>query len=439
MGLSILTLGALLVGLIWGMGQVIAYLQPVLVPLAVAGIIAYLLDPAVSWLQKKGLSRVTAVVSVFITAILLISLLIILAIGAFKQLSALGEQWEEIQKVTTSKIETLSQHPWLEKIWQLESSQENVESSEAPSSPLSEAVPESNEQSPFLIELVEKHGKELGTKFLHFITRGTTKVFGLIGFALGFIMVPIYLYYLLKESSGIRDKWHQYVPLKSSQFKDEVVDTIQEINSYLISFFRGQVVVAFIDGALVGITLTLIGMTQTGLLIGAFLAILGIIPFIGNIICLIPACLLAYVHFSQKATGTLKTAIGTIGEKVEIILPNGKIETGILNQLDGKEAEILTNAWGFNPELWVYPLVVAGIFIVVQQINGLVTAPKIVGDSVGLHPMTVIFSMLFWSLILGGFLGTLLAVPLTAAVKVLFIRYVWDKKIMDSQAKISTS
>ena len=63
------------------------------------------------------------------------------------------------------------------------------------------------------------------------------------------------------------------------------------------------------------------------------------------------------------------------------------------------------------------------------------TAPKIVGDSVGLHPMTVIFSMLFWSLLLGGFIGALLAVPLTAAVKVLFRRYVWERKIMDPLPK----
>ena len=69
------------------------------------------------------------------------------------------------------------------------------------------------------------------------------------------------------------------------------------------------------------------------------------------------------------------------------------------------------------------------IFLVVQQINSLVTAPKIVGDSVGLHPMTVIFSMLFWSLILGGFLGALLAVPLTASIKVLFRRYIWERQL----------
>jgi predicted PurR-regulated permease PerM len=45
--------------------------------------------------------------------------------------------------------------------------------------------------------------------------------------------------------------------------------------------------------------------------------------------------------------------------------------------------------------------------------------------------MTVIFSMLFWSLILGGFVGALLAVPLTAAVKVLFRRYIWDRKMKE--------
>jgi predicted PurR-regulated permease PerM len=74
------------------------------------------------------------------------------------------------------------------------------------------------------------------------------------------------------------------------------------------------------------------------------------------------------------------------------------------------------------------------IFVVVQQINSLVTAPKIVGDSVGLHPFTVIFSMLFWSLVLGGFVGALLAVPMTAAVKVLFRRYIWERQLRESLA-----
>jgi predicted PurR-regulated permease PerM len=67
------------------------------------------------------------------------------------------------------------------------------------------------------------------------------------------------------------------------------------------------------------------------------------------------------------------------------------------------------------------------IFITVNQLDGLFIAPKIVGESVGLHPLTVIISVLAWSLILGGLLGALLAVPLTASIKVLLKRYFWDR------------
>ncbi|MDB2429863.1 AI-2E family transporter [Akkermansiaceae bacterium] len=222
----------------------------------------------------------------------------------------------------------------------------------------------------------------LGEKSLGWLSNSSGKILGFFGLIIGFAMIPIYLYYFLKESQGIKDGWTDYVPLRASHFKDEVVKTLREINGYLISFFRGQVLVAFIDGILVGIALTVFGLPY-GLLIGVFMAFLGIIPYIGNILCLIPACIIAYFHGASEPFG----------------LPQWWYVTGVL-----------------------------AIFIVVQQINSLVTAPKIVGDSVGLHPMTVIFSMLFWSLILGGFLGALLAVPMTAAVKVLFRRYVWDRQ-----------
>ena len=56
-GIAILVIGILIVGLIWLAGKTLGYLQPVLVPLAVAGIVAYLLDPIVTWLQHRGLSR----------------------------------------------------------------------------------------------------------------------------------------------------------------------------------------------------------------------------------------------------------------------------------------------------------------------------------------------------------------------------------------------
>ena len=56
-GVAIFTLGALLVGLTWLLGKVFGVLQPVLIPLIVAGIIAYVLDPVVRMLEARGVSR----------------------------------------------------------------------------------------------------------------------------------------------------------------------------------------------------------------------------------------------------------------------------------------------------------------------------------------------------------------------------------------------
>ncbi len=78
-GVSILILGVLLVGLIWLTGKVFGFLQPVLIPLIVAGIIAYVLDPVVRLLEKRGLSRLWSVVVVFI-AILAVATLLVAAV-----------------------------------------------------------------------------------------------------------------------------------------------------------------------------------------------------------------------------------------------------------------------------------------------------------------------------------------------------------------------
>ena len=125
--------------------------------------------------------------------------------------------------------------------------------------------------------------------------RASTKVFGFLGYLLGFLLVPVYLYYFLNESSKIKESWHQFIPLKASKLKDEVVSALSEINGYLISFFRGQVLVSLIDGILVGITLSIFQLPY-GFLIGVALAILGILPFIGNILCMIPAAIIAYIE-----------------------------------------------------------------------------------------------------------------------------------------------
>jgi len=217
-----------------------------------------------------------------------------------------------------------------------------------------------------------------------FIASSVGGFLGFFGFLLSMIIVPVYLYYFLIESRNIASNWGDYLPLRASAFKDEVVTVLNEINGYLIAFFRGQLLVSMINGTVTGIGLMIVGL-DFGLLIGLMLCILGIIPYLGIILCWVPAVVIASV---QGDAGTL--------------IPN--------------------DPW------WLFPLVVTGIFTVVQQVDGLFITPKIVGESVGLHPMTVIVSVFMWSLLMGGLLGAILAVPMTATLKVLLRRYVWSRR-----------
>jgi len=132
------------------------------------------------------------------------------------------------------------------------------------------------------------------------------------------------------------------------------------------------------DGILIGTALTLIGLNFAPL-VGLLVVILTMIPYIGIIVCWVPAVLIAAFQ------------------------------------------------WGD----WLHPIVVTLIFIVIQNLEGIFYAPRIVGNSVGLHPMTVIVSIFVWGLIIGGVLGPLLAVPLTATIKVLLARYVWGRRLRE--------
>ena len=430
-GLAMLILGSLLVGLVWLVGQIFGFLQPVLVPLIVAGIVAYLLDPVVRILEKRGMSRLWSVITVFLASLVAITLLVAAVLPAiqggrtfFREIFTEKPIIESVEDIAAETVETAADLTTPEKTSEeskedetkrdlspaLARSLHNLreEYSEGPIGWLLTEITESGEAiayangapAPESLEFFwrTRIGKALvkyKTEILEWLSAGSSKVLGFLGLVLGMIMVPIYLFFFLKDSVSIREHWHEYVPLKASRFKTELVGTLQEINGYLVSFFRGQVLVGAIDGVLVGIALFFFDLPYA-LLIGVFMAILGVIPYIGNILSLIPACIIAYLH----------------------------AETG--------------NA-PFHLEPWPYVGFVVLIFAGVQQINSLVTAPKIVGDSVGLHPLTVIFSMLFWSLILGGFVGALLAVPLTAAVKVIFRRYFWDKALREPvSGRIST-
>lgn len=408
--LSIVAIGAVFVGLIMLTGSVLSVLQPVLVPLAVAGIIAYLLEPIVDWLTKRGLSHGKSMMFVFVGFMALVIVLIVsVIIPTFGQAEEFYDDRADYKKNATILAKK-----------GFSSLQERFGTGVA------------SEYYDRGVEWISEEGPKVSAKIGEYVWSRLSGFFGFFGYLLGLLLVPIYLFYFLREGHKISSTWTDYVPLRASQFKDEVVGTITEINGYLISFFRGQMVVSLIDGALVAIALSAIGLPYA-LLIGVFLAILGLIPYIGNLLVMIPAVIIAIAHFGATQTVTIpEGADPVVGQTMVVKLEgSSKSVEKTVEKIsdDGNTAEVLVNAWNFLPTPWAYPVIVLAIFIILQQINGLVTAPKIVGDSVGLHPLTVIFSVIFWSVVLGGLLGALLAVPLTAAIKVLFRRYIWERRL----------
>jgi predicted PurR-regulated permease PerM len=223
---------------------------------------------------------------------------------------------------------------------------------------------------------LERYLPVLSEKFWSVLQKSIGGFLGITGFLLSLILVPVYLFFLLKESPRIARSWKEYLPLRASPLKDEVADVLSQINRYIIAYFRGQLLVCLVDGVLIGSALTLIGLNFAPL-IGVMVVVLTMIPYIGIIICWVPAVLIAAFQFGD----------------------------------------------------WTHPLIVTGTFILIQNLEGIFYAPRIVGNYVGLHPMTVIVSIFVWGLLIGGLLGPILAVPLTATVKVLLARYVWNRQL----------
>ncbi len=395
--LSLTVIGALAIGFIYLGTQILSFLQPILVPFAVAAVLAYLLEPGVAWLERRGLKRQPSVLLAFVLFSLALA-----GLGMWI-LPKIADQTANLAKKVpgytvkartavldfAAKVETdygitLIPH----------TPAEVAPITPAPAQPAAteSTTPPDAAESTFDIDFKALLTGEWVQTTLPTVLRNVSKFIGssvggflgVFGFMLGFIIVPLYLYYFLIESAKIKQQWSDYLPLRASAFKDELVACLTEINSYLVAFFRGQLFVSVINGLATGAGLMIIGL-DFGLLIGLALCIAGIIPYLGIAMCWIPAV--------------------------------------IIGAVQGGSALIPGDPW------WALPLAVTVIFIIVQQIDGLFITPRIVGEAVGLHPMTVIASVLVWALLLGGLLGAILAVPMTASVKVLFQRYIWRARL----------
>lgn len=183
-----------------------------------------------------------------------------------------------------------------------------------------------------------------------------------VGFFTTLVLTPLVAFMVMLEWPRITNWIDDLIPRRNEKM---IRDIFTQIDLKVSGFVRGQITVAFFLGVIYAIALTVADLNY-GFLIGITAGFLSIIPLVGS----------------------------TVGLLVSIIV-----------------------AW-FQMGEWDYVAIIAAIFIVGQIVEGNLLTPKLVGDSVGLHPLWVLFALMAGGSLFG-ILGMLLAVPVAAVIGVL--------------------
>ncbi len=177
------------------------------------------------------------------------------------------------------------------------------------------------------------------------------------------VVTPVVAFYLIYDWHHMIETVDSWVPVHQ---RETVRELARETDAAIAGFVRGQTAVCLILGSFYAVALTLTGL-NFGLLIGLISGLITFIPYVGSMTGLVLAVGVAVAQFWPNYTAIL---------------------------------------------------IVLGIFLVGQFFEGNVLSPKLVGESVGLHPVWVIFALLAFGYLLG-FVGLLVAVPLAATIGVL--------------------
>lgn len=310
-------------------------LSPVLGPFFFSTLLAYLGDPVVDRLEKK-MSRTLSVTVVFITILLILVLTIAVFIPLVsEQLSALLQKAPQALAFVHDKI-----IPLLEENFQYQ--------------------PGSGKDT--VMNIIRNNLNDIPTlasKVLKWLTGSGEYLFALLA---NIFLVPVVTFYLLRDWDILVAKIHALLP---RQQEPKITQIAKESNEMLSAFLRGQFAVMNALGLIYAIGLSVVGL-DSAIFIGFIAGWLSFVPYLGLVVGLGVATVLAYFQFNDFA----------------------------------------------------HPLGVVVIFIVAQALEGSVLTPRFVGERIGLHPVAVIFAVLAGGQ-LAGFAGVLLALPVAAVLNVL--------------------
>jgi predicted PurR-regulated permease PerM len=344
-------------GVFWLVGSFFSRFANVFLPLAVAGVAALVCQPYFEWLRDRlRLGRVLALVAVFLSAI--IPLLAFfgffgsLLIAQLSDLVAkLPEWWQSLAAWVEEHAPTVV--TFVENNRYLKGLRAGLEGQE-------DALVQG-------LEAVGRGALSAGISVVSFVIS-----------LFGWFVAPVYFaFFLLADAPG-KVEIQRYLPFLKEETRNDVAYLFHQFVEIIVAFFRGQLIVAFLQGVLFAVGFSVVGL-KYGFIIGIVLGFLNIIPYLGSIIGLSTALPLA---FFQSGGGLIRVVLVIV------------------------------------------------VFAVVQTIEAYLLTPKVMGDRTGLHPMVIIVAIFFWGSALGGITGMILAIPLTAFL-VVFWRLAREKYVRE--------
>ncbi len=201
------------------------------------------------------------------------------------------------------------------------------------------------------------------------ILRYLQRIFGSVMSVLAFLtLLPVYTYFLLFELERIHDFVRLHVPKRE---RDRVTRIGRRVGAVIANFFRGRLLICLLKGLVLAIGLTILQVPY-GLLLGVLSGFLSLVPFVGPFFGFALTFLIALQQPDPVLSG-----------------------------------------------VWLSLAFIGGLFILAEVLEGYVFIPKILGDSLGLHPVVILLSVFVGGAALGLF-GFLIAIPLAATLIILF-------------------
>ena len=313
------------------------FLQPVLTPFLVGIGIAYVADPFADKLEARGWSRTIATIMVFLVLILLI---IALALGIVpllvKQIQTLVQMLPNIEIWYNATL-----LPWLQ---------------------TSLGLDVKSMQLDLVTEGLSAEWKQAGGVISGVVKYATQSSMSLISTLGSVAMVPVVAFYMLRDFDLLTARIKALLPIN---VQPRVTAWAVESNKVLAAFMRGQLLVMLSLGVIYALGLNLLGLNYA-LLIGVLAGLAGIVPYLGFIVGIAAALIIAFFQFDSYLPLALVFVVFAVGQIVESFM----------------------------------------------------LTPLLVGDRIGLHPVAVIFAILSGGQLFG-FMGVLLALPIAAVIMVL--------------------